>query len=57
MVVTAVQALTNYFNTGDGKRPTKDWRDEIQAFTPEERRALAEQVCKVTGDTLAAKAA
>ena len=50
---TPVQVLTAYFNVGDGKRPAGEWRKELHAFTPAERRSLAVEVCKVTGDTLA----
>ena len=49
---TPVQILTSYFNVGDGKRPAGEWRKELQAFTPAERRVFAAEVCKVTGDTL-----
>lgn len=45
--VTTVKALTNYFNEGEGKRPLPQWRDEIKALSPDEKRELAEQVCAV----------
>lgn len=49
---TVTKCLTAYFNTGDGKRPAKDWLEELKKFTPEEKQKLAEEVCAVTGDTL-----
>lgn len=49
---TPVQVLTRYFNDGEGKRPIAVWRAELQAFSAEERNALALDVCAVTGDTL-----
>lgn len=35
-----------------GKRPVGTWGDELKAFTPDEKRALAELVVAQTGDTL-----
>lgn len=53
--VTVTKALTGYFNEGDGKRPAKDWLQELKALTPEEKQALAQDVCALTGDELQAK--
>jgi len=49
---TILKTLTDYFNVGDGKRPTRDWATEIKALSPDEKRELAEGVCAITGDTL-----
>lgn len=51
-VKTAIALLTNYFNTGDGKRSVAQWRDELRALSTEERDELARGVCAITGDTL-----
>jgi len=50
--VTALRALTNYFNVDGGKRPNTEWLKEIKALSPEEKKDLALGVCEVTGDTL-----
>lgn len=52
MNVSVTKALTQYFNEGDGKRPAKDWLAELKQFSPEEKRALALEVCAVNGWTL-----
>lgn len=52
--VTAIKALTNYFNVDAGKRPSREWLQEVKALTPEEKRELAELVCVATGDELVA---
>lgn len=49
---TVLRVLTDYFNVGDGKRPTREWAAEIKALSPDEKRQLAEGVCALTGDTL-----
>lgn len=53
--LSMLKILTNYFNVGDGKVPMAAWSAELKALTPEEKRALAEGVCAITGDTIAAK--
>lgn len=50
-----LKILTDYFNVGDAKVPMKAWADEMKALSPDEKRELAEGVCSVTGDTIAAK--
>lgn len=50
---TTVKILSEYFNEGEGKRPTSAWAAELKALTPDEKRALAEGVCAITGDTIA----
>ena len=50
--VTVTKALTEYFNKGDRKVGAKEWLLELKAFSVDEKRALAEAVCAVTGDTL-----
>ena len=54
MEKTTLKALTDYFNEGDGKRPLKDWSEEIKALSPAEKLELATGVCAVTGWTLKA---
>lgn len=47
--------LSSYFNQGDGKRPLKEFAEEMKALTPEEKMELAQGVCAITGDTVATK--
>lgn len=47
--------LSGYFNQGEGKRPLKEFADEMKALSPEEKMELAQGVCKITGDTVATK--
>lgn len=49
---SSIKILTDFFNQGDGKRPTREWGEELKAFTKEERDAFASEVAAVTGDTL-----
>jgi hypothetical protein len=53
--MSVTKTLTTYFNTGEGKRSTKEWMDELRALEPLEKRKLAEEVCAVTGNTLTAE--
>lgn len=50
-----LKILTEYFNSGDAKVAMKAWSDEMKALSPDEKRELAEGVCAITGDTIAAK--
>lgn len=50
-VKSILKTLTDYFNVGDGKRPLKEWSEEIKALSPDEKKELAEGVCLITGDT------
>lgn len=52
MAKSVLKTLTDYFNVDEGKRSMKEWADELRAFTPEEKRALAEAVSRVTGEPL-----
>lgn len=52
--VTVTKALNSYFNSGDGKRTSQEFLKELRELSPEEKQELAEEVVKVTGDTLAA---
>lgn len=47
--MSVTKVLTQYFNSGDGKRATSEWMKELKALTTEEKRELAEGVCAVTG--------
>jgi hypothetical protein len=53
--VSRTKALTNYFNSGDGKRDTKTWMGELRALSDQEKDELARGVAAVTGDTLPEK--
>lgn len=49
---TVLKTLTDYFNEGEGKRPLKDWSEEVKALSSDGKRELAEGVAAITGDTL-----
>lgn len=53
---TVLKALTAYFNTGENKKPLRDFAAELKALTDTEKRELAEGVVAITGDTLPAMA-
>jgi hypothetical protein len=50
--VSMLKALSNYFNTGEGKVSMAKWQTEIKALSADEKRELAEGVCAITGDEL-----
>lgn len=52
--VSVTKCLTEFFNSGDGKRDSKTWLGELKALSGDEKRELAELVCDATGDTLTA---
>lgn len=52
MAKTIVAILTGYFNTGEGKRNSAEWVQELKALSVAEKRELAEGVCALTGDTI-----
>lgn len=52
MAKTVLKTLTDYFNTGDGKRPLADWAKEVRALSDTEKRDLAEGVSAITGEPL-----
>ena len=49
---SVLKTLTDYFNTGAGKRSMKDWAAEIKALSAQEKLELARGVAEITGDTL-----
>ena len=52
MQTTVTKALTNFFNVGEGKRPAREWLNELKALSPEEKKELAIMVCAETGDEI-----
>lgn len=54
MQKTVTAILTGYFNVGEGKRPSREWLDELKALSADEKAELAEGVCAITGDTIKA---
>lgn len=50
--VTMLKAIAGYFNQGEGKRPLREFQDELKALTDADKRELAEGVIAITGDTL-----
>ena len=49
---TVTKALSNYFNTGEGKRSASDFLKELRDLTPAEKLELAQGVVEITGDEL-----
>lgn len=54
--ITAVKALNNYFNQGEGKVPLSQFAAEVRALSPDEKRELATLAAQAMGDTLKADA-
>ena len=52
MQKTVTRILTEFFNTGDGKRALPQWRDELSALSSDEKMELALGVCAITGDSV-----
>ena len=50
--ITPLKALTEFFNTGDGKRPMKAWADEVKALSDTEKAELASEAAKALGKQL-----
>ncbi len=50
----APSILAGYFNQGEGKRPLKDFNDEIKALKedPEGMAEMVRGVCAITGETV-----
>lgn len=48
----APSILAGYFNTGEGKRPLRDFTNEIKALSTEEKGELVRGVCAITGETV-----
>jgi hypothetical protein len=48
--VTAI--LSGWFNRKDAQRPLMEWAEELAGMSAKEKRLLAEDICKVTGDTI-----
>jgi hypothetical protein len=51
--ISITKCLTEFFNTGDGKRASKEWLAELKELSTEEKQELAQGVCAITGNTLA----
>jgi hypothetical protein len=49
---TVTKCLTGYFKQDEGKRAAKDWLLELKALSTDEKQELAQEVIKLTGDTL-----
>lgn len=49
---TVTKALTEFFNTGEGKRPTSAWAGELKALSSAEKTELATLACAASGWTL-----
>lgn len=47
----AVKILSDYFNTGDGKRPLPEFAKEIRALSEDEKNELAAGAAKILGVT------
>lgn len=53
---TILKTLSDYFNSGEGKRSIKEFAAEVKALSDDEKRELAQGVCAITGDHLPATA-
>ena len=49
---TAVKLLAEYFNSGPGKKPLREFAEEVKALSDAEKRELALGVAEIQGDTL-----
>lgn len=52
---TVLKAIAGYFNTGENKKPLREFTEEVKALSVEEKRELAEMIVALTGDTLPAE--
>jgi hypothetical protein len=48
----APSILAGYFNQGDGKRPLREFNEEIKGLTTEDKAELVRGVCAITGDAV-----
>ena len=51
-IKTRIKALNDYFNTGDGKVPLRQFSAELAKLSDAEKQELAEGACAVMGWTL-----
>lgn len=52
--ITVLKALTGYFNSGEGKKPLREFSEELKALTPEEKLDLGTLAAAAMGDTIKA---
>lgn len=55
-LTTPLKAIAGYFNkdeTGKNITPLRDFANEVKALSDAEKQWFAEEICKITGDTLA----
>lgn len=52
---TALKAIAGYFNkdeNGKNIRPLRDFATEVKALSDDEKLWFAQEICKITGETL-----
>jgi hypothetical protein len=52
--ITTLKALTGYFNSGDNKKPLREFSEELKALTPEEKAEMGAQAAAAMGDSIKA---
>lgn len=50
--ITVLKALTAYFNTGESKKPLREFSEELKALSPEEKAELGSLAAAAMGDTI-----
>lgn len=52
---TILKALATFFNTGENKKPLKDFAAEVKELSDDEKQELGTLAAEAMGDTIAAK--
>lgn len=54
METTPLKALAKYFNTGENKKPLRDFSAEVKALSDDEKLELGTLAAEAMGDTIKA---
>ena len=52
MQTTAVKALNDFFNSGNAKKPIREFNDELKALSPAEKLELGTLAAAAMGNTI-----
>ncbi len=52
MQTTPLKALANYFNTGENKKPLREFAAEVKQLTEAEKKELGTLAAAAMGDTI-----
>jgi hypothetical protein len=52
--VTVLKAMVGYFNSGENKKPLRDFQQELKALTDEEKTEMGTLAAEAMGDTIKA---